>query len=323
MELKGKLIYILDNYVLRFLKDETFLKIKYRRIMKKRLNLDNPQTFNEKLQWLKLYDRKDIYTTMVDKFEAKKYVANIIGEEYIIPTLGIYEKFEDINFDELPEKFVIKCTHDSGGIVICKDKSKFDLKKARKKINKNLKRNFYYNFREWPYKNVKPRIIVEKYMENPNNKELVDYKLMSFNGKVKCSFVCLNRNSKEGLNVDFYDINWRKMPFERHYKNSNIILEKPQNYDLMIELAEKLTQNTIFLRVDFYEIEGKIYFGELTFYPGAGLEEFKPEKYDKILQKSVEVNGMIEILFMERILFFGKIFQSFINCKMLMTWERC
>ena len=146
--------------------DKMFLKIKYRIHCGKKLNLKNPQTFNEKLQWLKLYDRKDIYTTMVDKYEAKKYVASVIGEEYIIPTLGVYDKFDEIDFDKLPNQFVMKCTHDSGGIVIVKDKSKFDKEVARKKINKFLKRKFYYTNREWPYKNVKPRIIIEKYMRS-------------------------------------------------------------------------------------------------------------------------------------------------------------
>lgn len=265
------------------LNDELYLKILYKKIVGKKLNISNPQTFNEKLQWLKINDRKDLYTTMVDKYAAKEYVANIIGEEYIIPTLGIYNKFEDIDFEKLPNQFVIKCTHDSGGVVICKDKSNFDIKKAKNKINKCLKKNYYYLGREWPYKNIKPRIIIEKYMEDTKNDDLIDYKIMCFNGKVKCSFICLNRRSKTGLNVDFYDINWNKMPFERHYKNSNIITPKPEQYDKMVELSEKLSQNIPFLRVDFYEINGKIYFGELTFFPGSGMEEFAPDEWDKKL----------------------------------------
>ncbi len=265
------------------LNDELYLKILYKKIVGKKLNISNPQTFNEKLQWLKINDRKDLYTTMVDKYEAKEYVANIIGEEYIIPTLGIYNKFEDIYFERLPNQFVIKCTHDSGGVVICKDKSNFDIKKAKNKINKCLKKNYYYLGREWPYKNIKPRIIIEKYMEDTKNDDLIDYKIMCFNGKVKCSFICLNRRSKTGLNVDFYDINWNKMPFERHYKNSSIITPKPEQYDKMVELSEKLSQNIPFLRVDFYEINGKIYFGELTFFPGSGMEEFTPDEWDKKL----------------------------------------
>lgn len=265
------------------LPDDLYLKIFYKKKIGKKLNLKNPQTFNEKMQWLKLNDRKEIYTTMVDKYDVKKYVANIIGEEYIIPTIGVYDNFDNINFDELPNKFVIKCTHDSGGVAVCKDKSTFNIEIARKKINDCLKKNFYYLGREWPYKNVKPRIIIEKFLDDEKNEDLIDYKIMCFNGKAQCSFLCLNRRSKEGLNVDFYDLNWNKMPFERHYKQSNIVMEKPENYDLMIELAEKLAKNIPFVRVDFYDIKGKVYFGELTFYPGSGMEEFNPEEWDKKL----------------------------------------
>lgn len=263
--------------------DETFLKILYKFNINKELNLENPQTFNEKLQWLKLNDRKDIYTTMVDKYEVKKYVSDIIGEEYVIPTLGVYDNFNEIDFEKLPDKFVMKCTHDSGGVVICKDKKELDIKKAKKKINKSLKNNYYYSGREWPYKNVKPRIIIEELLEDESNEDLIDYKFMCFNGKVKCSFVCLNRRSEFGLNVDFYDLEWNKMPFERHYPNSDITLNRPENYERMIQLAEKLAKNIPFVRVDFYNVKGKIYFGELTFYPGSGFEEFTPYEWDKKL----------------------------------------
>lgn len=178
----------------RFIPDKQYLQIMYRLRMGKKLNLDNPVTFNEKIQWLKLYDRKPIYTTMVDKYEAKKYVADIIGEEYIIPTLGIWDKFDDINFDLLPNQFVLKCTHDSGGLVIVKDKSQMDKAAARKKIEKSLKTNFFWVGREWPYKNVKPRIIAEKYMEDSND-DLRDYKYFVFNGIAKALFVASDRNN--------------------------------------------------------------------------------------------------------------------------------
>lgn len=277
------ILLAIDRLGISRINDKLFIKCEYKENFNKKLDLNNPKTFNEKLQWLKLYDRKDIYTTMVDKYEVKKYVANIIGDEYIIPTIGIYNNFDEINFEELPNQFVIKCTHDSGGIVICKDKSKLNIDEARKKINRCLNKNYYYIHREWPYKNVKPRIIIENLLEDENNEDLIDYKFMCFKGKVKCSFVCLNRRSKEGLKIDFYDLEWNKMPFERHYHNSNIILEKPKNYNKMIELAEKLSKNIPFVRVDFYDVKGKIYFGELTFYPGSGFEEFTPEEWDKKL----------------------------------------
>lgn len=283
------IINMLIELMLRMLNDKSFLKVKYKQRIKQRLNLDNPQTFNEKLQWLKLYDRKPEYTNMVDKYEVKKYIASIIGEEYIIPTLGVWDNFEDIDFDKLPNKFVLKCTHDSGGLVICEDKSKLDKKESSKKINKSLKRNYYYHAREWPYKNVKPRIIAEKFIEDKKSKDLKDYKFMCFNGKVKCSFVCSNRNSDNGLNVDFFDLDWNRMPFERHYPKSKLDIPKPENYDLMIELSEKLAKDLPFVRADFYEVDGKVYFGELTFFPGAGFEEFTPESWDYTLGSWIEL----------------------------------
>ena len=282
------IIVFAEKNILR-ISDKRFLKILYKNKMGKKLNLKNPNTFNEKLQWLKLYDRNPDYTKMVDKYEVKKYVAKTIGEEYIIPTLGIYNDFDEINFEKLPNQFVIKCTHDSGGNIICKDKTKLDFKNARKKIGKCLKRNYYNAGREWPYKNVKPRIIIEKYMQDGIQDELMDYKFMCFNGKVKCSFVCSERYEKDGLKVDFYDLNWNKMPFQRHYPNSNKDIPKPKNYELMIQLAEKLSKEIPFVTVDFYEINGKVYFGELTFFPGSGFEEFTPEKYDKILGDMLEL----------------------------------
>ena len=285
------ILYYIDKYLKIRISDKTYLEILYKKIFNKELDLDNPKTFNEKLQWLKLYDRNSQYTEMVDKYQVKKYIADLIGEGYIIPTLGIYDKFDEIDFDKLPNQFVLKCTHDSGSTVICRDKNYFDYKLARKKIEKALKRNFFYGGREWPYKYIKPRIIVEKYMESEDGKGLLDYKFMCFNGKVKCYFVCLDRNNQKGLKVDFYDIEWNKLPFARHYPNSKIIVPKPKNYDLMIELAEKLSKEIPFVRVDFYEIDEKIYFGELTFYPGSGYEEFTPEKYDRVLGDMLELPG--------------------------------
>lgn len=279
---KTLIILLMQKNIIK-IDDKSFLEILYKRKFGKNLNLEDPKTFNEKMQWLKLYDRNPKYTNMVDKYEAKKYVSNIIGKEYIIPTLGIWDKFEDIDFKKLPNKFVLKPTHTSGNVFICKDKNQIDYKKLKKGVDKWLKRNYYYTGREWPYKNIKPRIIAETYMKNKDEVGLKDYKFMCFNGKVKCSFVCSNRNSKEGLNVDFYDLNWNKMPFTRHYPNSKENIKKPINYELMIELSEKLAADIPFVRVDFYEVNGKIYFGELTFYPGSGFEEFYPEEYDKIL----------------------------------------
>ena len=261
--------------------DRKFIEKKFFLRMNKKLNLNNPQTFNEKLQWLKLYDRNPEYTKMVDKYEAKKYVANIIGEEYIIPTLGVYDKFEDINFATLPNQFVIKCTHDSGGLIICKDKTKLNIKEARKKINKSLKRNYFYTGREWPYKNVKPRIIIEKYMVDESKKELKDYKFFCFNGEPKLLFVAKDRPFATKFN--YYDMNFKKLPFKQHYENFNDYIEKPKGFEKMIELSKKLSKDIPHVRVDFYDINGKVYFGELTFYHFSGFEKFEPEEWDKIL----------------------------------------
>ena len=284
------LAYVITNVqpLCKCIPDDVYLKIKYRGVFGKKLNLKEPQTFNEKLQWLKLYDRRPEYTTMVDKYAVKKYVADRIGEEYIIPTLGVWDHFDDIDFSALPNQFVLKCTHDSGGLVICKDKNKLDIKAAKKKIESCLKKNFYYMGREWPYKNVKPRIIAEKYMVDESdykledseiNAGLSDYKMMCFNGKVRCSFVCSERFTK-GLKVTFYDNDWNILPFERHYPKSDKPVAKPKTFDNMVQLAEKLSKDIPFVRSDFYEIDGKLYFGELTFYPGSGFEDFTPDSVD-------------------------------------------
>ena len=276
-------LYILGFKIFRIIPDRFFLKIKYRLRMKEKLSLKSPRKFNEKIQWLKLYDRKPEYTMMVDKYEVRKYISERLGEEYLIPLLGVWDSFEEIDFDRLPNQFVLKPNHTSGNVYICKDKTQIDYEQLKKEINSWMKRKYYWLHREWPYKNVKPRIICEQYMEDESVKELRDYKFMCFNGKVRCSFVGLNRNSPTGLNVDFYDIDWNPMPFERLYPNSGKKIPKPKNYNKMIQLAEVLSRNISFVRIDFYEVNGQIYFGEITFYPGSGFEGFSPESFDYLL----------------------------------------
>ena len=275
--------------LLRLIPDRIYIQMQYFYHFHRFANFKNPQTFNEKLQWLKLHDHNPLYTTLVDKYAVKKWVADKIGEQYVIPTIAVWEKAEDIDFDKLPNQFVLKVNHDSGGLVICKDKSKLDRQAAVAKLSRALKNNGYWSGREWPYKNVKPCIIAEKYMEDENH-QLNDYKFMVFNGKVKCSFTCTERFSKDGLKVTFYDANWDIMPFERHYPRSKTPITKPLNYDEMVELAEKLSKDIPFVRVDFYSIKGKIYFGEMTFYPGSGLEEFTPQEWDKKLGDWLELS---------------------------------
>lgn len=270
------------SFIGHSLSDEKYLSIVYRGIFGKKLDLDNPKTFSEKLQWLKIFDRNPQYTIMVDKFEVKKFVADIIGEEYIIPTLGVWESFDDIDFEVLPNQFVLKCTHDSGGLVVCKDKTKLNYKEAKKKIEKCLCKNYYYSGREWPYKNIKPRIIAEQYMEDNETHDLRDYKIFTFDGEPKALFIATERSSSDETKFDFFDSDFNHLPFTNGHPNANILPEKPKTFEKMKTLAKLLSQGIPHLRVDFYEVNGKIYFGELTFSHWSGLVPFSPEEWDRI-----------------------------------------
>lgn len=277
--------------------DKQYLKILYRLRMRKKLHLDNPVTFNEKLQWLKLYDRHPEYTAMVDKYEAKRYVADRIGDEHIIPTIDVWERFEDIDFDLLPNQFVLKCTHDSGGLVICTDKSHIDIDAVRKKVNKALKCKFFYVGREWPYKNVKPRIIAEKYMVDGDESEydigLTDYKFFCFNGEPKFLYVSKNLTNHTYARISFASLDWKLAPFYRNdYQPFEELPNKPKCLEEMIYLAKKLSQGIKFLRVDLYEVDGKVYFSELTFSPCNGLFPFEPPEWDYKLGELINLEIM-------------------------------
>lgn len=263
------------------LPSRTCLKIRFYGRMGKKLNLKNPKTYNEKLQWLKIYDKNPEYIKMVDKYDVKEYVASVLGEEYIIPTIGVWDKFDDIDFSKLPDQFVLKCTHDSGGLVICTDKSKLDMKKAKEKINKSLHRNYFWKGREWPYKNVKPRIIAEEYMVDESGYELKDYKFFAFDGEVKAMFIATDRTAKTETCFDFFDRDFNHLPFTNGHPNSTRKIEKPENYEKMIELAEILSKGIPQSRIDFYNISGKIYFGEITFFHWSGLMPFEPGEWDE------------------------------------------
>ncbi|MDO9155208.1 MAG: ATP-grasp fold amidoligase family protein [Paludibacter sp.] len=250
--------------------------------MKEKLDILNPVTFNQKLQWLKLFDRKKIYTQMVDKYEAKKIVENVLGSEYVIPTLGVWDDFDDINFKLLPDKFVLKTTHDSGGVVICKDKTNFDIKNARKIINNSLKSNFYYISREFPYKNVNPRIIAEQYVVDESGSELKDYKFFCFNGEPKLLFVASNRNID--TRFDFFDVNFNHLDIKKNgYINADKNILKPKNFEKMVDISRKLSKDIPHIRIDLYNIEGQILFGEFTFTHWGGTMPFEPKEWDKIL----------------------------------------
>lgn len=284
MTFKSFIYKVMQTKPFHKMPDDRYLKMAYYLLMGQRLNLNNPITFNEKLQWLKLYDRNPIYSEMVDKYSAKKYAEQIIGKEYIIPTLGVWDRFEDINFDELPEQFVLKCTHDSAGLYIVKNKKEFDYENAKKKLSKCLQSNYYYVCREWPYKDVKPRIIAEEYISDNQNSSLIDYKVHNFSGEPKFILVCTDRFSKEGIHEDFYDLDWNLMDLHRpSHQNSINQVKKPCNFDLLLELSHKLSTNIPFLRTDFYEVNGKLLLGELTFFPAGGMDRFEPELWDNIL----------------------------------------
>ncbi len=284
---------IKKSSLFRFLSDKTYIKLKYFIRFKRRINLTNPKTFNEKVNWLKLYDRKDIYTIMVDKYEAKRYVSNIIGDKYIIPTYGIYNSFNEIDFNMLPNQFVIKCTHDSGGLVVVKNKKYLNIENAKKIIEKSLNSNYYYDNREWPYKNVKPRIIIEKYMEDEKTNELRDYKFFCFDGKPKIMFIAFDRAIHK-TKFNFYDMDFNMLNFKQHYPNFDIDLIKPKTFEKMKKIAAKLSKGIPHLRVDLYEINGKIYFGELTFSHFGGFVPFDPKEWDLKLGKMLDISKVGE-----------------------------
>lgn len=277
-------IQSLNNHgFLYWMPDKMNIKLMFRIYLGRKLDLNNPKTFNEKLQWIKLYDRKPIYTVLADKYAVRKLVANVIGEEYLIPLLGVWKKAEDIDFDQLPKRFVLKCNHDSGSVIICKDKNDFDRKKAVSFLSKRLKANGCYHGREWPYKNIPRRIIAEQYMEDQSTQELRDYKFHCFGGKPKFVLVCSGRKSTEGLREDFFDTEWNHLDVRRPaHGNASFTIEKPKQLDQMLVLAEKLADQMAFSRIDFYVVNGKIYFGEITLFPTSGYTAFDPYEFDEL-----------------------------------------
>lgn len=270
--------------IIVFLPDKCFLQLYYWLVMGRPLNLKNPQTFTAKINWLKLYDRKDIYTVMVDKVAVKSYVAKIIGEDKIIPTLGVWDNPDDIDFDALPEKFVLKCNHNSGlGMCICKDKQKLDIQNVLYNLRKGITENIYKWNREWPYKNVPRRILAEEFMEDDNTKELRDYKFFCFGGVVKFFKIDFDRFVEHHAN--YYNTQGELLPFGEivcpPLPQRKISL--PSQLEKMISMAERLSRNVPFLRVDFYEVNNKVYFGELTFSPDGGFGIWTDDKIDYML----------------------------------------
>lgn len=279
--------HLLSQYC-HWMNDECYLKILYFIYLGKFLHLKSPRTFNEKLQWLKLYNRCSEYMNFVDKVAVKNYVTSMIGSEYIIPTLGIWDKFDDINFETLPEQFVLKCTHDSGGVVICKSKESLDKKEAKRKIESSLKKNYFYAGREYPYKNIIPQIIAEKYMVDESGTELKDYKVHVFNGipyVIQVDFDRFTNHRRNLYSTDWLALN-KGIKFPMGYDKE---IQKPVVLEKMLELSVKLASDIPYIRCDFYCVENKLYFGELTFYHGSGFETFTPKSFDRELGRLIKL----------------------------------
>lgn len=271
------------KYSLRVLPDESYVKLYYRIHVKRKLNLKNPQTLNEKLNWLKFNDRNPFYAIVVDKYKNRDYIKAEIGDQYLVPLLGVWNHFDEIDFSKLPDKFVLKCNHDSGGLVICTDKSRFDIIAAKKKIEDSLKCQFYYVGREWQYKNVKPKIICEELLGN--GEELpADYKFMCFNGKPDNVMVCCGRETGRPKYY-FFDMNWQLKRYNKWGMEApnNFVLPKPDNFEEMLRIAKKLSRPYYFSRIDLYNIKGKVYFGEITLTPNSGFDANLTIEADYIL----------------------------------------
>lgn len=264
--------------------DEEYIKKKYIACFGKTISLENPQTFNEKLQYLKLYDRRPEYTVMVDKYLAREYISEKIGAEYLVPLIGVWDNPEKIDFDALPERFVLKCNHNSGlGMCICKDKKQLNIPKVKKELRKGLKQDYYFTGREWPYKDVPRKIIAEQFLQNDEG-GLTDYKVHCFNGEAKLILVCRDRFTDTGLTEDFFSEKWEHLNIRRpDHPNSKHQIPEPEELSQMIHLSEILSKEIPFLRVDFYIIDHKIYFSELTFFPSSGFAKFEPEEWDSTL----------------------------------------
>lgn len=291
-------IVLLEHFC-SWLSDKKYVELMFWLKMGYKLNLKNPHTFSEKIQWLKLYNRRPEYTTMVDKYAVKDYVAKIIGGKYVIPTLGVWDKPEEIDWESLPDRFVLKTTHGGGntGVVICKDKTTFDRQKAIDKLNKSLKQDIYRTLREWPYKNVPRRILAEQYIDpSPNVKDLPDYKWYCFDGEPKFCQVIQNRTTEE--TIDFFDTDWNHQDFigllpskNSSFKKSDKTPGRPLNLDVQVRIARELSKEYPFSRIDLYSLNDETYFGEITFYPASGFGIFEPSLYNEMLGKMLTLPG--------------------------------
>lgn len=298
------MLAFLDRLV--FLDDSEYLKIRYKLKMGKRLNLDSPKTFNEKLQWLKIHDRNPLYTKLVDKASVKSWVAERIGCEHVVPTLGVWDSFDKIDFDMLPERFVLKCTHDSGGLAICSDRATFDIKAARKKIERSLRRNYFYHGREWPYKDVPPRVLAEEFLDLSDGMHqsryegdalrparssgLIDYKFYCFSGEPRFLYVSQGLDNHATARISFLSLDWNIESFRRSdYAPFEVLPGKPRSFDEMIAFAKVLAKGIPFVRVDFYDGPDGALFSEMTFSPCSGMTMFEPLEADELIGRMLQL----------------------------------
>lgn len=275
--------------------DRPYLKLAFWGEMGKGINMDNPKTFNEKLQCLKIYDRKAEYTRYVDKYEVRSYIKETVGEEHLIPLLGVYNSVDEIDFNKLPNQFVLKCSHGSQCNIICTNKDKLDLKDAKRKLTRWMKKSWFWFGREWPYKNVKPRIICEKYMIDESGTGLVDYKFMCFNGEPDNVMVCIDRSSGNPK-FYFFDEEWNLLRYNIAGINApeNFTVKKPDKVKEMFEMARILSRGLPFVRVDLYNVHGKIYFGELTFYPQSGFDPNLLKETDLLFGNKIDLKEIMK-----------------------------
>lgn len=269
----------------RWMSSKLYLSGLYRINFGHKMNWEHPQSFNEKLNWCKVYNRIDLYTTLADKYAVKQFVADRIGKEYVVENYGVWENWDEVDFSKLPDQFVLKCTHDSGGAFICRDKSTFDKENIGRLIKKNLKKNLYYGMREWPYKNIPPRIIADRLLDDHTGKELRDYKWWCFNGKPQFMYCTIKG---ENLYENFYDMDFHPVAINHGFPRHKPEFEKPNNFELMKDLAAKLADGIPFVRIDFFDVDGHVYFGEFTFFDWAGMQPFA-DNWDEILGELIKL----------------------------------
>lgn len=276
---QGMVIPLDANRLTPWLSDEAFSKIAFKQMMGYKLNLKNPTTFNEKLQWLKIYDHRPEYTDLVDKLKAKEIVGEKIGQEHIVPVYGAWERAEDIDFNSLPDRFVLKCNHDQGSVILVPDKGKLDRESAVAELRGKLKHNIFYGTREYPYKNVSPRVFAEQYLQS----DITDYKFYCFNGEPRFLYCGMGMMRAHVGQVDFFDLDWNLMPFYRTDYGRLGMVPRPKCLDEMIQIARTLSAGVPFVRIDLFAVEGRVYFSEFTLCPASGFMKFVPEKYDRIV----------------------------------------